>query len=123
MSYELKIKAKSLAAESRMIREEEIKLKRRARWHRENQQHEKAVEFDRIRKSLYEHRTEDVRFETRATNIARAFLSGKTRAEVEPGRRNRGAYYDGKLMGRAEKLVKKYGKGACVEEFRAWFTT
>jgi hypothetical protein len=119
MSHELKIKAKSLAAESRMIRQEEIKLKRSAQWNREHQNTADAASFDKTRKSLYEHRTFDVRREARTTNIARAYLSGKTYRQVEPHTRPN-SYETGYMTGRVQKLVKKYGTGASGEEIAAW---
>jgi len=52
MSVELKIKAKSLGAEAKMIRDEEQKLKRQARWHREKQDGSKAETIMRKHRSL-----------------------------------------------------------------------
>ena len=109
MSYELKIKAKSLGAEARIIRQEEVKLRDRARKLRAAQKHEQAKKLDRARHSLYEHRTWDVRRETRATNLARAFIKGMPYRKVEP-KTNPNSYEMGYMTGRIEKLVKKYAK-------------
>jgi len=119
MSHELKIKAKSLAAESQMIRQEELKLKRSAQWNREHQNTVEAEEFNSIRQSLYEHRTWDVRRESRATNIARAYITGKPYHTVEQTTRAN-AMEMGYMQGRVQKLVKKYGEGASGEEIAAW---
>lgn len=119
MSHELKIKAKSLAAESQMIRQEELKLKRSAQWNREHQNTAEAEQFNRTRQSLYEHRTWDVRRESRATNIARAFLAGKPYSMVEQTTRS-SASEMGYMQGRVQKLVKKYGTAASGEEIAAW---
>lgn len=119
MSHELKIKAKSLGAESRIIRQEELKLKRSAQWNRDHQQTAEANRLDRKRQALYEHRVWDVRRESRATNIARAYLAGKSYRMVEPKTRDN-AYEMGYMQGRVQKLVKKYGEGASGEDIAKW---
>jgi len=77
----MKIKAKTLAAEARFIRKEEIRLKKMAKakdpnggfWHPD------AAD---TRQSLYEHRM-GLRKHSRATHLARAFLKGQAYCEVE----------------------------------------
>lgn len=126
MSYELKIKAKSLGAESRMIRQEEMKLKKRVRWSSLHQNHDEARALEKTRKSLYEHRTWDVRRESRATNLARAFIKGKPYRTVE-SKTNTGAYEMAYILGRVEKLVRKYAPlGGDVDTravIQAWLET
>ena len=87
---ELKIKLKSLAAEARIIRQEEIRCRRRIRhlvtvptapqprpWHAA------------LRYRLYEHRTAVLRPEARYSQLAYAFLRGRpyrsTESRVRPG--------------------------------------
>lgn len=99
-SIELKIKAASLAEESRIIRAQEERLKRRRR-----KAAERAVRFkerdstegrnasydydgnlsdmDSTRERIYLHRVGPVRREARLTHLARAFLSGKPYHVVE----------------------------------------
>jgi hypothetical protein len=62
----LRVKVKSLAAEAKIIRKEE-----------------KRVKSQSIRESLYRHRIDVVRYEARHTNIAYGFLRGRTYAEIE----------------------------------------
>lgn len=64
----LKVKIKSLAAEARIIRREELRLPGPAR----------------LRQELHTHRTCDVRAEQRASLLAYAFLRGRTRGACEP---------------------------------------
>ena len=62
MTVELKIKAKSLAAEAKIIRLEELKLRKKGRGPETT--------------SLHLHRTIDVRQTARATHLVRACLRG-----------------------------------------------
>lgn len=64
----LKVKIKSLAAEARIIRLEELR----------------AVGGSQLQQELYLHRIRDVRGEQRSSLLAYAFLRGKTRASCEP---------------------------------------
>lgn len=61
----LKIKLKSLAAESRIIR------------------HEERKSYDKQRCRLHEHRVGEVRREARATHLAYGFLRGVPRLSIE----------------------------------------
>jgi len=123
MSYELKIKAKSHAAEARIIREEEIKLKRKARYARERQNIPAANHYERQRQSLYDHRIDIVRWECRATHLARAFMKGYAYKDIERNARL-DAYTKGKLMGRVHKLLTKYHKkSTTAEDVQNWMET
>ena len=121
MSIELKIKAKSLAAEARIIREEEIKLKRKARYARERQNMAAAAHYERQRQSLYDHRIDIVRWECRATHLARAFMKGYAYKDIERNARL-DPYTKGRLMGRVHKLLTKYyKKSVTAETVQRWF--
>lgn len=62
----LKVKLKSLAAEARIIRTEELRT-------RDNE----------LREDLYLHRIHKVRSEARATHLAYGYLRGRTYAQLE----------------------------------------
>lgn len=118
MSIELKIKSKHLSEEAKIIRNEEQKLKKQARWMREHQKDDRAVM--KAFRSLHEHRRWDVRNENRATFLARAYLEGKTYSQVErkcndPLKRD---YY---IVPRIVKMVSKYGPQQVeASDIRAW---
>jgi hypothetical protein len=112
----LKVKAKSLAAEARIIRKEEYKKLRHLkvcqyehqdydkgwwRWHRETQ--DANIAFW----TLQNHRRGIVRAEARATNIARAFLRGVPYDRVEPNARD--TVEQSVAMSRAKDIIAKYG--------------
>lgn len=107
MSVELKVKVKSLAEEARIIRREELKAKRSARWHAERQQSDQASKYARDRNALYEHRIDVVRFECRCAELARAFIKGTPYRKVERSTTD-GPYQMGRIQGRVQKLVNKY---------------
>jgi hypothetical protein len=92
----LKVKIKSLCAEARIIRFEELKTR------------------DDLRNSLRRHRVEDVRSESRATLLAYNFLRGKTLAQTEP---NASTPPD---WDRVERMVKKYGNITALSELETW---
>lgn len=79
MSIELKIKSKHLATEPAIIRHEERKLLKMARRREYNDTESVLSKY----RSLSEHRKWVVRNESRATYLARAFLSGKPYSSVE----------------------------------------
>lgn len=81
MSIELKIKAKNLAHESRLIREGEVEQRDRARQLRGKQKNTRLE--DERRESLYLHRIQVVRPEARSTHLARMFLKGTPYKHVE----------------------------------------
>lgn len=86
MSIELKIKAKTLAAEARIIRREEIKRKRA--YHRgvaAGYEEEAQRELSKL-ELIHDHRVRDVREEARQTHLARAFLKGTPYQKLEANR-------------------------------------
>jgi len=117
MTYELKIKAKHLAEEARIIRFEEKKTKQRAKKAREAQRHDVADQMSSQIRSLHHHRTWDVRNECRAAQLARAYLAGKPYASVEQKRVDHKwfafAHY---VVPRVVKLVNKYGNEEVTKE-------
>ena len=121
MSIQLKVKEKSLAAEAKIIRQEELKAKKSARWCNERQLSEQAAHYEKDRLSLYEHRIDVVRFECRATSLARAYIKGTPYRAVEQ-KTHDSAYLMGKLKGRMHKLVCKYhNRQEPIESLDAWF--
>lgn len=88
----LKVKIKSLAQESRIIRQEELKSR------------------GDLRNSLRLHRVNDVRHECRATLIAYNFLRGTSYTRTEPNVLPLCDYQDKKLWQRVWAMVEKYGK-------------
>ena len=102
-AVKLKIKAMSLAEEARIIR----KL-------------EKGCENKHGFNSIYDHRINDVRNEARATNIARAFLSGKQYKDIENSRKPEREFTFGKVLARATKIIKKYGDSNQDQDFHRW---
>lgn len=69
----LKIKLKSLAAEAKIIRLEEESLRRTQKQH-----------LHELREEMANHRRGIVRYESRHTGLAYAFIRGKGYREVEP---------------------------------------
>lgn len=88
MKTYLKIKIKSLAAEARIIRQEEKK------WPGPSE----------LRHSLHFHRIYDVRKESRAALLAYGFLRGRAYRQVEPH-----GELPGWIKARAVELAAKYG--------------
>lgn len=104
MSIELKIKSKHLATEPAIIRHEERKLLKMARRREYNDTESILVKY----RSLSEHRKWVVRNESRATYLARAFLSGKLYSSVEKKVHNYStlrAY----VVPRVVDMIMKYG--------------
>lgn len=84
MKTRLKIKIMSLAAEARIIRNEERKAAARARFLKERQGREAdAASSADLRSSLHSHRVNAVRPESRASNLAYALLRGRRYDQVE----------------------------------------
>jgi hypothetical protein len=104
MSIELKIKSKHLATEPAIIRHEERKLLNIARRREYNDTESILVKY----RSLSEHRKWVVRNESRATYLARAFLSGKPYSSVEKKVHNY-ATLRAHIMPRIVDMVMKYG--------------
>lgn len=97
----LKVKIKSLSAESRIIRQEELKSR------------------GDLRNSLRLHRVNDVRHETRATLIAYNFLRGIPYPRTEPNVLPLNSFYEKRLWDRVETMVKKYGT-VPLSQLEAW---
>lgn len=93
-SPELRVKLKSLAAESLIIKREML------RFRTTNPYYER----------LHLHRVHDVRDEARATNIAYGFLNGLTYNEIEE------VSYAQPKWDRVAAMVKKYGTEGTAEE-------
>lgn len=106
----LKIKHTSLAAESVIIKREEQKSLMRARRLRSKQKDD--TESMSIFVDLRDHRKRIVAFETRAANLARAYLTGKAYETVETRPKDNGFdatwYYQSQLIKRVAELVAKY---------------
>lgn len=128
MSVELKIKSKSLTEESRIIRKEERKLLKTVRWHiarhRETGSNDEyAIHSDTsfmTRKRLEKHRKFDVRNESRATHIARAFIAGLPYKVVE-NKVNDVESFNKYILPRVVKMILKYGE--VDAEDRQWDKT
>ena len=76
----LKVKVKTLAAEAKIIRKEELKLT----YHRRNATEDAhREEFDMFRNSLVHHRTKTLRTESRSSQVAYGFLNGYSYASIE----------------------------------------
>ena len=110
MSIELKIKAKHLALEPSIIRMEEEKLKKRIKYHRSNDE-TSAFTLARKLDELINHRRWNVRNESRATNLARAFLAGKMYSAVERRKQCNHAMFFMYIVPRIHAMVTKYGTG------------
>lgn len=90
MSVELKIKSKHLALEPAIIRKEEKKIRKQIEWIKQKHQIQNANMFDEMfypyhKKwySLQHHRKTVVRYEARATHLARAYIAGIPYENVE----------------------------------------
>jgi hypothetical protein len=105
MNIELKIKAKHLALEPSIIKCEENKLKKQIKY-------TKGTDAKLIYKlnELVNHRKWNVRNESRATELARAYLAGKPYTYVEKKRKDDGMFqlY---IVPRIVAMVTKYGTG------------
>lgn len=95
----LKVKIKSLAEEARIIRREEKKS------------------ANTLRNRLHEHRTYDVRRESRASFIAYGYLGGKSLFVVEQKGKRCPA-----IDRRAYSIVKKFGTADASKTFETWLT-
>ena len=118
MSIELKIKSKHLALEAGVIRFEENKLKKQAKWLRVNQ--EFATRVEQKLNSLASHRKWDVRNENRATFLARAYISGKPYKSVEQSVKDKAVleYY---IVPRVLSMVSKYhSRKTTAEDIKNW---
>lgn len=118
----LKVKIKHLAAESRIIRQEEVKMLARMKKC-------KADGYDReqleeIHRSLYEHRVNkgygrSLRGGARANGLAYAFLKGKEYKEVENSTREP---IPSHIMREALKVAKTFSnEQVLADDMWAWF--
>jgi hypothetical protein len=110
MCIELKIKAKHLALEPSIIRHEEDKLKKQIKYHRSS---DATSAFTLARKldELTAHRRWNVRNESRATNLARAYLAGEVYSTHEKRSVANNAMFFMYIVPRIHAMVTKYGKG------------
>lgn len=110
MSIQLKVKAKSLAVEAQIIRKEERKLIKSARWTmRFKGLHDANIIRDQY-ESVHLHRVREVRQESRATHLARAYLVSMPYSKVESGRKETREYkFMTHTLSRTLKLIKRYG--------------
>lgn len=109
MSIELKIKAKHLALEPMVIKHEEAKLKTRIK-HADDKE-----SLIRQLNSLTTHRKWNVRNESRATGLARAFLRGKPYAAAERKRHDNGLFNQ-YIVPRIVDMANKYGSSRITRE-------
>ena len=105
----LKIKSKSLAEEARIIRKEEQKLKQHSR-------NTIGIDYKREFRSaiscIKEHRTGIVRYESRATHLALAFLNNKPYKSIEKTRKPEKDYeFNAYVVPRVVAMVSKYSYG------------
>lgn len=106
MCIELKIKSKHLALEPQIIKHEERKIKKQIRSNKGDLQ-----ELLRKYENLVNHRKFIVRNEARATQLARAYLSGKAYTTVEFKRHDNMSFLC-YIVPRIHAMVTKYGTGA-----------
>lgn len=116
-SLELKVKAASLAAEARIIRKLEHRLKRRST--PESKKPRPGLTDDRNFKSyisLNNHRRWNIRIEARATHLARAFLRGQDYKLLEK------KAYSVPPLKRAGEIALKYGHrdAKLTDAWAAW---
>lgn len=116
MSIKLKIKANTLAAEARIIRKNEKRLRKFNQLHMAQKRNYHWA--DSARESLYRHRIDVVRPEARATHLARAYLKGSAYRSVEQSTRQPVA---DALIDKINAMVRKYGPGDCgPEDIQKW---
>jgi hypothetical protein len=107
MSIKLKIKSKHLALEAGVIRFEEQKLKRQIEWAKHRPEYTNlCIDWD----SLNSHRRFEVRNESRATYLARAYIEGREYQSVEKSRKEETVYHV-YIVPRIVSMVIKYKLG------------
>ena len=106
MCIELKIKSKHLALEPSIIRCEERKLRKRMKHNRDGEV--SYWDLSRRRDNLILHRRWNVRNESRATELARAYLAGKPYSHVEKKRKDE-TMFQMMIVPRIVAMVTKYG--------------
>jgi hypothetical protein len=123
MTIELKIKQKHLALEPNIIRTEERKLKKQMQ---HNRGEGKYWDLDRKRQELSNHRRWNVRNESRATHLARAFIEGKPYAYVEKKRNDEGLfqlYIVPRIVAMAQRYGKREHRGITADVIKEWSKT
>lgn len=106
-NLKLKVKAKSLAVEAKIIKQEERTLLRTMKY----QCPEILGNLHYEGYALYRHRVSDVRKEARATHLARAFIADKPYSSVEKTRKDeKEVEFVHYIKPRVHALVKKYGR-------------
>lgn len=125
MSVQLKIKSKHLALEPAIIRTEERKLTKQIKRYKQYHQittdrcsYDDHPEFYRLYGSLHglnSHRRWDVRNESRATYLARAYIEGREYRSVEKSRKEE-AVFRLYILPRIVSMVIKYKLGK-MEKF------
>lgn len=122
MSIELKIKAKHLALEPAIIRNEEQKILKQFKWAMGMYQvyypEDHSVTAGLLSKynSLAKHRKWNVRNEARATHLARAYIAGLPYKSVESKRENEFLFKQF-ILPRIFSMVAKYGDKPIVKKF------
>lgn len=96
----LKIKLKSLAAEARIIRQQERAALRNENWMRKEGD---PAQYPILSEELHAHRTKVVRKVARDTHIAYGLIRGKAWEQMEPNSKSQPDW------DAVEKMVKKYG--------------
>jgi hypothetical protein len=121
MKTYLQVKIASLAAEARIIRRKEYIAKDRARLCRSGMCPDNPEIYAHEAASLHQHRTFDVRRESRAAQLALGYLRGRAYRAMEA------KCYEAPQWKRVAELVKKYGdrspnadKEAIVGALLAW---
>lgn len=117
MTVELKIKAKHLAAEAKIIRFEENKYKERIKNTKKLEQIEKLTYTFQ---SLRNHKRFDVKNEARATHLARAFIKGVPYSTIEKKRTN-DDYFRMWILPRVHMMSMKYGsRKTTIDDIKSW---
>jgi len=118
MSVELKIKAKHLGAEARIIRFQEEKIKKAFKNQHNIDKKDKLLESYM---SLRNHRQFEVRTEARATHLARAFIKGASYESVENRRLMNDYYFALRILPRVHMMAMKYGnRKTTIEDIKKW---
>lgn len=107
MSIELKIKAKTLAEEARIIRLEKKKLKARARKAAKHNYTKHANRQWNQLNLLHVHDINTVRLEARATHLARAYIKDTPYLKVEQSCKQP-TYRNTYVIPKAARMIQKY---------------
>ncbi len=116
MSIQLKIKIKSLAAEARFIRIEELKARKMARANAAHQQPKESQVASDFRHSLHTHRTQVVRPEARSSQLAYGFLRGRKYSQLESSVRPDNP----PNLKAITSMVERFGGDAAADKVKEW---